>query len=272
MEHRLVRGFVVGSIVLGGVVGAIAEGAAPPLLPDVAPPGVWTLQEVDGSSDPWPDATVQLGVADDGVTLLVDSGCDRFLAVVSFDGGRPVLETRARSDLRCEGDRAAAEAIVAPVVADVEAIDVLAGRLVIRGAGRVLAFAPEAPPTPAGVPGAPPVASSDRLDPTRFDAVVDASASSGAAWVQDPLWVALLFVDAGSTRRTTIVRDEGSDDATATVRLWFDGLLDDAIRARWFEVHLERDDDAVWRVASARRAVVCGRPGMADEAVAGRCP
>lgn len=272
MQHRMVRGLVVGSIVLAGTLMAVARSAEPPLLPDVAPPGVWTLQRVDGTSDPWPDAMVQLGVADDGVTVLVDTGCDRFLAVVSLAGRRPVLDTRTRSDLRCEGDRAAAEAAVAPVLADVEAIDVLAGRLVIRGAGRVLVFAPEAAPTSAGVPGAPPVASSDRLDPTRFDAVIDASASSGAAWVRDPLWVALLFVDADSTRRTTIVRDEGGDDAATTVRFWFDGLLDDAVRARWYDVRLERDADGVWRVASASRAVVCARPGTADEAVAGRCP
>jgi hypothetical protein len=143
---------------------------------------------------------------------------------------------------------------------------------VIRGVGRVLVFVPGAPPTPAGVPGAPPVASSDRLDPTRFGAVVDASAANGADWVRDPLWVALLFVDEGSTQRTALVRDDGSDAAATTVRLWFDGLRDDAIRARWYEVRLEADPDGVWRVASARRAVVCGRPGGADQAVAGRCP
>lgn len=257
---------------LAVLVASIGQAAPPPLLADVAPPGVWTLEALDGARDPWPGATVQLGVADDGATVLVDTGCDRFIAVASIGGARPLLERQASSGLRCEGDRAAAEAVVAPVLADIEAIDVLAGRIVIRGAGHVLVFAPDSPPISAGIPGAPPVASSDRLDPTRFAAVVDASASNGAGWVHDPLWVALLFVDEASTRRTAIVRDEGPDAATTTVRLWFDGMRDDSIRARWYELRLRRDGDGGWRVAAGRTAVVCGRPGMASEAVAGRCP
>ena len=272
MDRRQTRVRTWGVSLWAVLIAAIGQAEPPPLLADVAPPGVWTLAELDGASEPWPAASVQLGVADDGVTVLVDTGCDRFMAVASLDGARPVLEKEASSDLRCDGDRAAAEAVVAPVLADVEAIDVLAGRLVIRGAGHVLVFAPESPPMSAGVPGAPPVASSDRLDPTRFDAVVDASASNGAGWVHDPLWVALLFVDEASTHRSAIVRDEGADDGATTVRLWFDGMQDDSIRAHWYEVRLQRDVDGVWRVASARRAVVCGRPGVADEAVAGICP
>lgn len=266
---------MMGTAALAAAIGLWASNglaAAPPLAADVAPPGVWNLVRADDATDPWPRVDVQLGVADDGVTVLVDTGCERFMAVASRDRSGVALDRRSSSSLRCEGDRAAAEATVAPVLADLDTIEVLAGRLHVRGAGRVLVYALDALPAPSGVPGTPPVASSDRLDPSRFAAAVDASAANGAHWVRDPLQVALLFVDDASTARTTIVRDELPGDATTVVRFWFGGLRDDAVRARWFEVRLERGPDDAWRVAAARRAALCARGDAADALVAGRCP
>ncbi len=269
MLVRMARRVAVSTVVLAV---SVVLAAPPPLAADVAPPGVWNLVQVDGASDPWPDVDVQLGVADDGVTVLVDTGCERFMAVATRDRSGVSLDRTSSSRLACDGDHAAAEATVAPVLADLDAIEVLAGRLYVRGAGRVLVFAPDAPPSSSGVPGAPPVASSDRLDPSRFAAAVDASAANGAHWVRDPVQVAQLFVDDASTVRTTIVRDELPGGAATVVRFWFDGLRDDAVRARWFEVRLERGDDDAWRVASARRAALCARGDVTDVLVAGLCP
>lgn len=272
MKDAVVRALVLTGTAIAVVTASMGQAAAPPLAADVAPPGVWNLVAVDDAPSPWPGVAVQLGVADDGVTVLVDTGCDRFMAVASQKRSGITLDRRSGSSVRCEGDRAAAESTVAPVLADLDAIEVLAGRLYVRGAGRVLVYAPDVLPAPSGIPGTPPVASSDRLDPSRFAAAVDASAANGAHWVRDPLQVALLFVDDASTVRTTIVRDEMPGGAATVVRFWFDGLRDDSVRARWFEVRLERDPGGAWRVASAHRAALCSRGDATDELVAGLCP
>jgi hypothetical protein len=123
------------------------------------------------------------------------------------------------------------------------------------------------------VPGAPRIASADRLDPTRFAAAVDASSANGSSWVRDPVRVALLFVDEPSTARTTIVREEGPGGSETVVRVWLDGVEGDATRARWYEVRLERvAGGGAWHVASARRAGLCSRGERTDALVAGRCP
>jgi hypothetical protein len=272
MDDRYERALVGTALGLAVAVVAAGHAAAPPLAADVAPPGVWTLASVDGAPAPWPGATVQLGIADDGVTVLVDTGCERFIAVASNVDAAPALEPGPSSAPACDGDRAAAEAAVAPVLTDVDAIDVVAGRLRIRGAGRVLVYAPEWEPAPAGIPGVPRLGSSDRLDPSRFAAALDASAANGAHWVRDPVQVALLFVDEASAARTTIVRDGPAEGAATTVRFWLDGRLDDAAPARWFEVRLERSGEGVWRIVSARRASLCSRGDVTDVLVAGLCP
>jgi heat shock protein HslJ len=250
----------------------VAQAAPPPLLDDVAPPGVWTLAEVDGAAKPWPDTTVQLGVAGDGATILVDTGCERFMATAVRTRREVTLEHGPGSELSCQGDRAAAEATVAPVLADLEAFDVVAGRLHVQGAGRTLVYEPAWEPDSAGVPGAPRLASSDRLDPSRFEAAVQAASANGASWVRDPVQVALLFVDEPSTGRTAIVREDRPDGPETLVRVWLDGLGDDATRARWYEVRLDRVAHGAWHVASARRAGVCFRGERTGALVAGRCP
>ncbi len=206
-----------------------AFAAPPPLAPDALPPGVWNLVGVGSGPNPWPDVAVQLGVADDGTTVFGDAGCTRFAATASRPPTGFVLEITTRSTLDCDDERVSADAVVLPVLEAHEHVEVIAGRLHVQGAGQRLVYAPAAPPSEPGVPGAPPVASSDRLDPSRFAPIVDASASNGAAWVRDPLQVALLFASTASTGRTSIVReDEAGGDATV-VRLWFDGLHDDAV-------------------------------------------
>jgi hypothetical protein len=272
MAGRLMHSVWRTTVWLAAFATAVVQAAPPPTMDDVAPPGVWTLAEVDGAATPWPGVTVQLGVAGDGVTILVDTGCERFIAVAARTRRQVALERGPGSDLSCQGDRAAAEATVAPVLADLDAIDVLAGRLRVRGAGRTLVYEPAWEPESAGVPGAPRLASSDRLDPSRFAAAVDASSANGASWVRDPVQVALLFVDEPSTARTAIVREDRPQGAETLVRVWLDGLGDDATRARWYEVRLERVADGAWRVASARRAGVCSRGERTDTLVAGRCP
>ena len=260
---------VLACLAVGGVPGA-ALAAPPPLAPDALPPGVWNLVAVDGGPAPWSDAAVQIGVADDGTTLIGDAGCTRFMATASRTRAGFGLEFATRSDFACDGDRAAADAVVLPALERPEHVEVVAGRVVVEGAGVRLAYAPAAPPLPAGVPGAPPVASSDRLDPSRFAPILAASAANGALWVRDPLQVALLFASMPSTGRTTIVREDVPAGDATVVRLWFDDLPGDAVRGRWFELRLEPNAAGAWQVVAGRQASACA--GGSDHLVAGRCP
>ena len=247
-----------------------ALAAPPPLAPDALPPGVWNLVAVDGGPHPWSGAAVQIGVADDGTTLIGDAGCTRFMATASRTRAGFGLEIATRSDFACDGDRAAADAVVLPALERPEHVDVVGGRVVVEGAGVRLEYAPAAPPSDAGVPGAPPVASSDRLDPSRFAPILAASAANGALWVRDPLQVALLFASMPSTGRTAVVREDVPAGDATVVRLWFDDLPGDAIRGRWFELRLERTGAGAWQVVAGRHASTCA--GGDDRLVAGRCP
>ena len=258
------------AIALVAILATTALAAPPPLAPDALPPGTWNLVAVDGGPPPWSGAAVQIGVADDGTTLIGDAGCTRFMATASRTRSGFGLEIATRSDFACDGDRAAADAVVRPALERPEHVEVVAGRLVVRGAGVRLEYAPAAPPASAGIPGAPPVASSDRLDPSRFAPILAASAANGALWVRDPLQVALLFASMPSTGRTAIVREDLPAGDATVVRLWFDDLPGDALRGRWFELRLERTRSGAWQVIAARQASACTSGD--GRLVAGGCP
>lgn len=258
--------------VLGAAALTTTALAAPPLLDTgPLPPGAWRLVGLDADPNPWPRVEVTLVVREDGATVSGSNGCNTFEGEVGGTADALELGPLATTRRFCEGDEATAEAIVARVLGATTRADLVAGRLYVRGAGRMLVYAPAGDPEDPGVQGAPPVASSQALDPARFAPIVEASAASRAAWVRDPLQVALLFVATESTGRSTVVRQDAADGAT-TVRLWFDGLMDDSVRALWFEVDLERGTDGAWRIASGRQATWCARGDVTDVLVGGLCP
>ena len=258
------------------LLGAAALGAtalaAPPLLDTgPLPPGAWRLVGLDADPNPWPRLEVTLVVHDDSATVSGSNGCNTFQGEVGGTADALELGPLAQTLRACAGDEATAEAIVTRVLDGATRADLIAGRLYLRGAGRMLVYAPAGDPEDPGVQGAPPVASTQALDPARFAPILEASAASRAAWVRDPLQVALLFVATESSGRSTVVREDAAEGST-TVRLWFDELADDAVRALWFEVDLERGPDGAWRIASGRQASVCARGDVTDVLVAGLCP
>jgi hypothetical protein len=81
-------------------------------------------------------------------------------------------------------------------------------------------------------------------------------------WERDLASVTSAFVDAGATdsaRRQfdAVSRDEG---ATATATLVLDGLFDDSVRARRYDLELRRRQNGTWELVSATWAQAC-RPG-----------
>lgn len=263
---------VLGAAALGAAVLTTTALAAPPLLDTgPLPPGDWRLVGLDADPNPWPRVEVTLVVSEDGATVSGSNGCNTFQGEIAGTPDALALGPLAQTLRACAGDEATAEAIVTRVLNAASRADLIAGRLYVRGSGRMLVYAPAGDPEDPGVAGAPPLASSQALDPARFAPIVEASAASRAAWVRDPLQVALLFVATESTGRSTVVRQDAADGAT-TVRLWFDGLQDDAVRALWFEVDLERGEDGAWRIASGRQATWCARGDVTEVLVGGLCP
>lgn len=258
--------------VLGATALAATALAAPPLLDTgPLPPGAWRLVGLDADPNPWPRVDVTFVVSEDGATVSGTNGCNSFQGEAAGTADALVLGPLATTRRACAGDEATAEAIVTRVLSATTRADLVAGRLYVRGAGRMLVYAPAGVPEDPGVPGAPPVASSQALDPSRFAPIIETSAASRAAWVRDPLQVALLFVATESTGRSTVVRQDVTDGATI-VRLWFDGFEDDAVRALWFELDLERGTDGAWRIVSGRQATWCARGDVTDVLVGGLCP
>lgn len=260
-------------ILLGGItLGPLALAAAPLLDTGPLPRGEWRLIGVDDDVDPWPRVEVTLEVDEDGRGFAGSTGCNRFSGEAGGTADDLDLGVLALTRRACMGDEANAEAIVSRVLGAAERADLIAGRLLVRGASRTLAYAPVSPPVDPGISGAPPVTSSDPLDPTRFAATLEASAANRAAWVRDPLQVALLFVDEPSSGSTTVVREDTASGEASRVVVWFDDQPDDSVRATWFEVRLDRGADDVWRIASGERAFWCRRGEVTDELVGGLCP
>jgi heat shock protein HslJ len=259
-------------LLLGLAVGPLALAAAPLLDIGPLPRGEWRLIGVDDDANPWPRVEVTLEVDEDGRGFAGSTGCNRFSGEAGGTADDLDLGVLALTRRACMGDEANAEAIVSRVLGAAERADLISGRLLVRGASRTLAYAPVSAPIDPGISGAPPVTSSDPLDPTRFATALEASAANRAAWVRDPLQVALLFVDEPSSGSTTVVREDAPGGEAARVVIWFDEQPDDSVRATWFEVRLERGDDAAWRIDSGERASWCRRGEVTDELVGGLCP
>ncbi len=260
-------------VVLGcAVVGPLAHAAAPLRDTGPLPRGEWRLIGVDDDSDPWPRVDVTLEVDADGRGFAGSTGCNRFTGEAGGTSADLDLGVLALTRRACMGDEANAEAIVSRVLGAAERADLIAGRLLIRGASRTLAYASVSAPVDPGIAGAPPVTSSDGLDPTRFATALEASAANRAAWVRDPLQIALLFIDEPSSGATTVVREDAPGGEATRVVIWFDERPDDAVRATWFEVRLQRGDDGAWRISSGERASWCRRGEVTDELVGGLCP
>lgn len=253
-------------------LGPLALAAAPLLDTGPLPRGDWRLIGVDDDVDPWPRVEVTLEIDEDGRGFAGSTGCNRFTGEAGGTAGNLDLGVLALTRRACMGDEANAEAIVSRVLGAAERADLISGRLLVRGASRTLAYAPVSTPVDPGISGAPPVTSSEPLDPTRFAVALEASAANRAAWVRDPLQVALLFVDEPSSGTTTVVREDAAGGEATRVVVWFDDQSDDSVRATWFEVRLARGDDGAWRIASGERAFWCRRGEVTDELVGGLCP
>jgi heat shock protein HslJ len=265
---------VMAAIAAGITCGAIALATPPLLARGPLPPGIWRLATLDAEPNPWTRVPVTLTIADDGRTVGGSTGCNAFAATAEGTADELGLEALTLTLRSCSDEANSVEATVARVLAAASGADVAAGHLRIHGAGHTLVFRPVGSRFGAGVPGAPPVASTDRLDTTRFRGAVDAAAAKGAPWVRDPVAVALVYLGETSRRDQVVARRDAhdGDEAGASIVVWLADVEDDAVRARWFEVRLERGDDLAWRVTAGERASWCARGEVTQELVAGLCP
>lgn len=90
-----------------------------------------------------------------------------------------------------------------------------------------------------------------------FNALLDRNHSS---WTHSPLRVSVEFLQVDDTEAssTTVQVSTNADSLhQAEVIVTAAGLLDDSVRASRFDVHLARQSDASWRLASARWSEQC---------------
>jgi hypothetical protein len=109
-----------------------------------------------------------------------------------------------------------------------------------------------APPLPEADPG------TGVIDVEDFNGYL---AEARPSFATDALSTAEEFVhvDEGQAATTTVVENEGAEGGgdEASVQVTRDGLADDSVRAVRYDVVLEKADDGMWRVRSAKRLQRC---------------
>ena len=114
-----------------------------------------------------------------------------------------------------------------------------------------------------------PVASETLIAPAKYQGAA-ASAAAGATALDIALQIAGEFE--GAAQQVTQL-NEGSEAPSATrVTVVRDGLLDDSIRARRWEILLERADGGAWTIREVKEAWLCWRGESRDRFAAEPCP
>ena len=109
-----------------------------------------------------------------------------------------------------------------------------------------------APGTWAGIPEPPP--SDGTLPVAEFNAYAE---SVDEPWERDIARVTTEFVQRGETESGSSSYQGTSNGDSATTSLLLDGLADDSVRARRYDLTLSRRPDGTWRIDAARWAQRC---------------
>jgi hypothetical protein len=117
-----------------------------------------------------------------------------------------------------------------------------------------------APGTWAGIPEPPPADGS--LPVEEFNAYAE---SVDEPWERDIALVTAEFVRRDETEAGSSSYQGTSNGGTATTSLVLDGLFDDSVRARRYDLTLSRRPDGTWRIDTARWAQRC-QPGRGHQA------
>jgi hypothetical protein len=118
------------------------------------------------------------------------------------------------------------------------------------------------------------VESSSSISFASFNNRLDEAAAKGDSWTQDPIRIAVKFLDSHGAPWVRIQRnDQGGEmsDAT-TIIVVEDGYRDDSVRGSWTQLKLKRLNDGTWRISDIQKAYRCWRGHHRESYSAQLCP
>lgn len=243
------------------VMTALAQ-SGPIALHDLFGTGTWTVASVTFEGE---DASV--GAGQESVFVInVDGhlagsvGCNQMIAMAELEPGGAVSIGPVTSTLMaCPEPAMSLERSFVAALEAVESFSREAGTVTLSGPGAEVVFVQ----VDTGAPGEDEEGAAGGVDVAAFDSfnsAVVAAGRAGAAWVHDPLRVAMAFAELHGGQSTLIQQDlpmaEGSEEATVSIEER--GLLDDSIEGVSQVVTLERSDYG-WVVVDALVTWFCRR-------------
>jgi hypothetical protein len=120
-----------------------------------------------------------------------------------------------------------------------------------------------------------PVVSYRNLKVKELNLQITTAEKNQEAWVLNPLSIAMRFHKVSDVRFVDINQknDRAEYPSKSVVTIIEEGFLDDQMRGRWIELHLERKDcSRAWRIKELRQAFLCGREGSDEVFLKDLCP
>jgi len=221
---------------------------------------VWRIEAIDHAGvrhQPAADVEAWLRYDADAGRLALNVGCNSVVAtLVSAVPGRVALAGAASTRMACPEPRATHEQAALAVLAGVERVEQRGDRLVLSGAAGALELSALPPERPSASVS---LGSDDSLQ--AFTAVVAAAALAEAAWVRDPIAVALAYAPLWDVARVTLTRRDTVPEGakTTVIRMVADGFLDDSLAGFERVAVLALDVDGGWRLVALSEAQRCAR-------------
>ncbi len=120
-----------------------------------------------------------------------------------------------------------------------------------------------------------PVLSYKTLAVKDLNARIDIGEKKNEEWVFNPMLMAMKFHKVSEVRFVDIKQknDRAECPLRSVITIVEEGFLDDQMRGRWTEFHLERKDCAkAWKVKELRQAYLCGLEGSREVFLKDICP
>ena len=112
-----------------------------------------------------------------------------------------------------------------------------------------------------------PIVSYKNLEVKELNESISAAEKRKELWVFHPLSLAMRFHEVSDVRFVDIKQknDRAECPLKSVVTIIEEGFLDDQLRGRWTEFHLEREDCAkAWNIKELRQAYLCGLEGAEE--------
>lgn len=113
------------------------------------------------------------------------------------------------------------------------------------------------------------------LDTKKINMEITSAEKKQNKWVFNPLSIALRFHKVSEVRWVDIKQknDRVECPLKSVITIVEEGFLDDQLRGRWTEFHLERKNcTKAWNVKELRQAYLCGREGSREVYLKDLCP